>query len=411
MSEHPAIAWQRVAVVAVLATIGSILPAFLTGALGVQIGDDLDFGAGLLGLAVGAYFVGAALSSSVLGHVAERVGPERALRISTASSAVLMVAIALGARGYAILVVILFVAGVAQALGQPGANLMLARGTPAHRQGRAFAVKQSGMPAAALLGGAAVPLVGLTLGWRWAYVIGAVIALVAFVLVPPTGSFAHDAARSDGPVPTTRPTPLRPLLLLTIAVGLGAASAGMIVSFYVLGGVDAGMSEGAAGWALTLGSAFGISMRLWQGVLADRRGARHLPVVAFMLAIGVTGQLLLAFNRPLLYIVAIPLAFGAGWAWPGLFNLAIVRNYPDAPGAATGISQTGTYVGAMIGPIAFGGVVAATGSYSWGWVTAASCAASASIMMVIARAELLARKEGRRDERRDGANTGGSATR
>ena len=52
--------------------------------------------------------------------------------------------------------------------------------------------------------------------------------------------------------------------------------------------------------------------------------------------------------------MAGPLAFATGWAWPGLFNLAVVRVNPSAPGAATGITQTGTYLGAVVGPVLFG---------------------------------------------------------
>ena len=64
------------------------------------------------------------------------------------------------------------------------------------------------------------------------------------------------------------------------------------------------------------------------------------------------------------------LAFGAGWAWPGLFNLAIVLANPASPAAATGVTQTGTYLGAVAGPLLFG-FVAEHLSYGWSWTLAA----------------------------------------
>jgi predicted MFS family arabinose efflux permease len=392
---QPKMPWQRVALVAVVATVGSILPAFLVGALGVQIADDLDIGAGGLGVAIGAYFVGAALLSARMGRLVEQIGPERAMRIATATSAVTMVLVALLAHELVVLVVLLIVAGGAQALGQPATNLLIARGAPASHQGIAFAIKQSGMPLGTLLGGAAVPLVALTLGWRWAFVGGAGLALAAFALVPPTGTFpgVHRTIDGDAHRAEARPFPMAPLLLMSLAVGLGAASAGSVVSFYVSGAVSAGVSESVAGWALTAGSAIGIAMRLWQGLLADRRGRRHLPVVATMLAVGALGHLMFALTEPWLYIAAIPIAFGAGWAWPGLFNLAVVRNYPDAPGAATGVSQTGTYLGAVLGPVVFGLLVDASG-YGLGWCFSAACAALAAAMMIVARRQLLAHRAG-----------------
>ena len=55
------------------------------------------------------------------------------------------------------LVVPIAVAGSANALCQPAANLLIARAVPAHRQGLAFAVKQSAIPMSTLLAGVAVP--------------------------------------------------------------------------------------------------------------------------------------------------------------------------------------------------------------------------------------------------------------
>jgi predicted MFS family arabinose efflux permease len=387
--------WERVSFVAVVATIGSILPSFLVGALAVQIKADLGISAGDLGIAIGSYFVGAALLSAAMGRAVERIGPARAMHVATATSAASMVGIAAVADGLGPLVAFLVVAGGAQSLGQPATNLFLAQGTPPNRLGIAFAIKQSGMPAGTLLGGAAVPIIGLTLGWRWAFVGGAALALAAFALVPWEGS--RQAATRAAPAieaPTgarVRPTPLGPLVVLSVAVAFGAAAAGSVVSFYVSGGVAAGLSESVAGWSLTLGSAVGIAMRLWQGRRADARGSRHLPVVAAMLSVGVAGHLLLALTVSWVHVAAIPLAFGAGWAWPGLFNLSVVRNYPAAPGAATGVSQTGTYLGAMLGPIVFGAIVEASG-YGAGWLFSAGSSAVAAVMMLAGRQQLLSRR-------------------
>jgi predicted MFS family arabinose efflux permease len=70
-------------------------------------------------------------------------------------------------------------------------------------------------------------------------------------------------------------------------------------------------------------------------------------------------------------LIATPLAFGAGWGWPGLFNLAVAREYPEAPGAASGVTQTGTYVGAVLGPVIFGALVEHA-SYRVAWLFAAT---------------------------------------
>ncbi len=63
-------------------------------------------------------------------------------------------------------------------------------------------------------------------------------------------------------------------------------------------------------------------------------------------------------------------AFALGWGWPGLFNLAVVQHHREAPAAATGITQSGIYVGAAGGPAAFGLLSTPLG-YSGAWAVVA----------------------------------------
>ena len=57
--------------------------------------------------------------------------------------------------------------------------------------------------------------------------------------------------------------------------------------------------------------------------------------------------------------VGVVLGFGLGWAWPGLMNFAVVRLHPQAPAAATSITQTGVYAGGCLGPLALGALAGA----------------------------------------------------
>ena len=70
-----------------LGTMCSALPVFLTGALGVQLNDDVGLSATQIGLAMGASFTAAALLSAPMGRVAELLGPRRGFRLGIASSA------------------------------------------------------------------------------------------------------------------------------------------------------------------------------------------------------------------------------------------------------------------------------------------------------------------------------------
>jgi predicted MFS family arabinose efflux permease len=240
-----------------------------------------------------------------------------------------------------------------------------------------------------MVAGLAVPLVTLTLGGRWAFAIGGVLALVAAATVPDSDAASARARRDD---PSSKPrldTPWLVLAVLAAGVGLGAATASALASFLVSGGVAAGLAEGAAGLLLTVGSLLGIVSRLLQGRQADRRGRGHLRVVAMMLGVGALSFVLLAVEQPWAFLVATPFAFAFGWAWPGLFNLAIVRANPEAPGLATAVTQTGTYLGAGIGPLCFGLIVDGAG-YSWAWIATSIAGVLAATAVVVGRSRLRA---------------------
>lgn len=366
------------------ATAGT-LPAFLFGGLAVQVRSDLGFDEVAQGLAFGAFFAAAALSSMLLGRVSERLGPARSLRSASAAGACVQIGIAVAARSWASLSVGLALAGVVTALIQPAANLALARAIPRHRQGLAFGVKQAAIPLATLFGGLAVPAFALTVGWRWAFVAGAGFALTAALSVPPSFPEQRAPAGRGG----SGVAPAGALAALAVGIGCGAAAAGSVGSFLVSTGVKAGLDEATAGLALSMGSVLGITARLSLGALADYRIRDPLRVVAALMVCGSAAFAMLAVGVAWVHLLATALAFGAGWAWPGLFNLAVVLASPDKPGAATGVTQTGTYVGAVTGPLVFG-LVADRASYAAAWSLTACFALLAAIAVLEGRRRLLA---------------------
>lgn len=380
---------MALAAVVVVVTTG-VLPAFLTGALNVQMRRDLGFGEAALGGAMGGFFVGAALTSAVLGRVAERLGPELSMRLSASLSAVSLLSVAVGARSYRSLVLILAVGGVANALSQPAANLFIARRVDPSRLGLALAVKQASVVGSTLLGGLAVPTIALTVGWRWAFVAAAALAVVGVIAVP--GGADRRAVATGEPSGRTGDSSWTALAVLATGVGLGAAAAGTLGTFYVAASVQAGISEGSAGLLVAAGGASVVVVRIVAGARADRRQGRNLPVVATMLVIGAVGYLLYATESKEMLVLASPLTFAAGWGWPGLFNLAVVRANPQAPGLASGVTQTGTYIGAVLGPLVFG-TLAENRSYASAWSVAAACSLAAAVAMIAGRRLLIRHRQ------------------
>jgi MFS family permease len=374
----------RTALGATAVTVASVVPVFLVGGLTVQIAGDLGFSPAGLGLAVAVYFGVGALTSVPAGAVVERYGAAVAARVAIGLSVSSMLAIAAGARNLPALLALLAIAAPANGLGQLSSNAWLA-GIPRHRQGLLFGIKQAAIPTATLLAGVSVPVVALTLGWRWAFVIAAVAASGALALGPrgDTGRARPRAAVGDQRTAG--------LVVIGTAAAMGAATAGSMGIFLVDSVADRGLAPGLAGLTLTLGSVTCIAARVGGGALFDRRGAHgDVLVVAFAMAAGAVGLALLAVPGPVALVAGVLLGFGLGWIFPGLISVAVVQLHPQAPAAATSITQTGVYTGASLGPLAFGWVATHAG-YPTAWVASSAGMLLAAVLVLLGRQLLLAR--------------------
>jgi MFS family permease len=379
----------RAAAGAITVTTVSVLPVFLTGALAVQLGDELGFDPSGLGLVVALYFGVSALCSLPVGRLVERWGGVVTSRLAVLGVAVVMLAMAGFARSYASLLAILLCGAWCNVMGQLASNLTLARSVPAHRLGLSFGVKQAAIPLATLLAGAAVPAVALTVGWRWAYVIATGLALLALVGVPRGG---EPYVQTPAPPPGERAT--LALAVLGAGSGLGAGAANALGIFLVAAAVDRGIDPGTAGLVLTFGSVVGFAGRLLHGWLADRRAGGHIAFVAGSMALGAAGLALLAVPGTAALAIGTVLGFGLGWSWPGLMQFAVVRLNPAAPAAASAIVQMGVYAGGFAGPIMFGFVAART-SFPTAWTTAAATMVAAALLVVVGRRLLAAHRSAR----------------
>ncbi|MEQ3541454.1 MFS transporter [Pseudonocardia tropica] len=215
---------------------------------------------------------------------------------------------------------------------------------------------------------------------------GAVVALAALFACPRTD--ARPAARAGKGDRATAA-----LAVIGAASGLAAGTATALGIFLVASAVDRGIDPGTAGLMLTLGSVVGLSVRMLHGWLADfreqarrneyqHRSGGHVAVVAASLAAGAGGFLLLAVPGTPALVVGVVLAFGLGWAWPGLLQFAVVRLNPSAPAAATSIVQVCVYAGGFAGPIAFGSLATHAGFPTAWTVNAVAMLVSAALMLV-----------------------------
>ena len=105
-----------------------------------------------------------------------------------------------------------------------------------------------------------------------------------------------------------------------------------------------------------------------------------------MLAVGVVGFVVLAVGTGLgnevLFGAGAVVALGMGWGWNGLLTYAVVRSHPEAPAAATGVTQVGARLGGVLGPLVVG-VVVAGGSYTAAWLLTAGAALAAAATVLL----------------------------
>ncbi len=363
------------------ALVVSVMPPFLAGASGVFLRADLGFDEAGLGMAISAFFGAFALTAVFGSRLSERLGAGRALTLSACGSASVLLAIAALASNLTHLVLLLALGGVLNGVAEPATNLAMARAF-AERQGFMFGVKQSAPPFVTLLAGASVPLIALTVGWRWAFVGGAMLALLVGILMPsglaPPRPRSRTGRIREGDAATA------PLVAMAVGAGAGTAAAVSLGSFLVESAVAGGIDVSMAGWLLAVASVAGIGARLLVGWLADRRQGIALYVVALMLFAGAGGYAMMATGSTALLPLGTLIAYACGWGWVGLLMYAIARLNPNAPGAATGIVLAGAAVGAAVGPFAFGYVVS-LGSFGAAWAMAATSALLSSVLVVGAR--------------------------
>jgi predicted MFS family arabinose efflux permease len=283
------------------------------------------------------------------------------------------------AQSLVVLLLLLAVAGVSNAVCQPAINLFVSEQVPADRQGLGFGIKQSGIPAAILVSGLALPLLALPFGWRPTLALCALGPLAVGMALPRTRG-AHVSRR-----PASR-RPSRALILTAIGAALGTAGPNALGAYLVASAVNVGIGEGTAGLLAALGSGLSLAMRVTLGARADRRHDYGLAVVIVLLVLGSAGFLLMTSDAIPVFVVGALVAFTLGWGWPGLFNLAVVDSNRDTPGSASGVSQTGIYVGAAGGPLGYG-LLAAGAGYGAAAGAAAVTALLAAGVLWLARRE------------------------
>lgn len=358
-----------------------LLPVFLMGSLATFIQDDLHLSAAGLGIAVALNRAAGAATSPVLGRSADRFGATRSLRIATGTAMVASLGIALTASSTIILIAWLMVAGCSVALVQPAANRLLSARVTKGGLGKAFGIKQSAPPLASMLAGISVPLIAVTVGWRWAFVVAAAAAALMTIGIRPVRRIRgkRPSPASHPPQPADRWT----IVTLATGFGLGTSCSSSVTTFFVVSIVERGTGDVVAGALLAIASLVAVLARLVGGVAADRVPDNHLRICSAMALAGAFGVAALSVADTVpLQAIAVVVALTGTWGFNGMYWFALIRAFPNSPGTITGAVAPGGLLGATIGPIAFG-LIAETAGYPHAFRVATVAAFATALVFML----------------------------
>ena len=341
---------------------------FVPGYVATSLRADLGLSRAEVGLIVSLYFGSTGVMSILGGSVTDRIGARRVI----VGDMVVVAACASLAAWWGDLVGLLLtsvIAGAGYAGVNAATNAAIAAVVDPARRTVALSVKTGGVPAmasvAALLG---APLAAST-SWRVVWMVVAVLALCsgvfAFRVLPREAvAVARGVRRGRAPsgvwwfslgafllVAGSQPLFSWLVPYLEEAVGTSASVAGSVASF-----------SAAVGLGLLVVNARSVD-RSVEGSKVTRLGslciATAVSVVLVMLGseFGLVVAVLGGVGGVALQLAAI-----------GTMHALVVERSGGAVAAATGVTMTGYYLGALVSPVAFGALVDATGSYSTGWL-------------------------------------------
>ncbi|PPF80879.1 MFS transporter [Pseudoclavibacter sp. RFBJ3] len=365
-------------------TVVTALPVFLVGGLSMQLRASTGLTESMLGIVVAAYWGASALLSPLAGSLSTRLGFRWGMVMASSIGGLALIGIAAYTPTWQWLLVWLIVAGAGNSLGHPPSNALIGVGVSTRRRALAFGFKQGAVPLATFSAGLAVPALGLTVGWQWTFAIAGALAAVAVAFlawrVPRTPRTPRATRRTRERLPRD----LRVFLILASAAsGLGAAQSSVIGAFTVTTAIGVGYTAAVAGLLLSLGSLANIIARPLAGWLADRGIGGTLTTVSLMMLSGAIGLGGMALALPWSFAIGVVLAFGLGWGWSGLLHYAVSNAVPRFAAQATGLVQSGAYIGSAAGPFAMGFVFEYFGPTT-GWLAAAGIALIAATTAAIA---------------------------
>jgi MFS family permease len=349
-------------------------------AVAPEIARDYGIDASLIGYQISLVSAGHVASLLHFGNFSRRFGAARTNQFGHSMVALGMLLMALPSPLF--LVIGSLCVGTGYGMLGPSATALLMRFTPAERRNFVFSLQQTGIPIGGILAALVAPALAVTVGWRWALLLTALL-LFGVVAIVQHGRERWDDDRDVG-VPAVSANPLanigmiwhnKRLRLLAVAGGFLCWGQFCVATYTVVASVETfGMSLIVAGTVLTVVQLANTVSRMAAGWIADRvGGTRVLFWLAGLMLAASVASFWMAPTWPAVLVYVLFAAHGiATGAWAGIMLAEMGRHV--APGqVGTAMSGALVYInaGKLIGPATFAGIYAFTTSYGLAFASVA----------------------------------------
>ncbi|MEJ2631563.1 MAG: MFS transporter [Acidihalobacter sp.] len=385
-TDTPSRTWgMRLLLVLAMALPNALLYAI--SALGPQLVHELTITPASLGYFTMASYGTAAALSPWAGLLVNRLGVRHSLLLLFAMVA-LTFGLTVGLPGFYTLLLATAPLGLAQALSNPATNLLIARRVAPQRRAFVVGLKQAGISFAALFSGLVLPICALHIGWRGAFALLLLLALLALALGLAVLKRSEHPAGSVASWRAPRPNGLLALLMGTqFCVGSAIAT---FVTYLPAYGTDLGMAKTTAGLLLALFGVAGAVSRLLATPLSARLREEALLLGGLLLGASASVAVALhsaAHTPALLWLAAAGFGLSAVPASAIAMSM-LIRDAAFGEVAVTAGMVSGTFfAGLAIGPACAGLLARFSGSLSSAWELALAMVLTATALtLLLARA-------------------------
>ncbi|MGH6968153.1 MAG: MFS transporter [Stellaceae bacterium] len=370
-----------------LATMMVLAPPVFAGLAAPEFGVNTNH----IGVYTAVVYAAACLSTGMSGGPVRRYGAIRVSQAALVAGAVGLALLASASLWLGIVGAVLI--GIGYGPMTPASSHILIRQTPPARRALVFSIKQTGVPLGGALAGLVVPPLALPFGWKGAALAVAAVGVLLAIFCEPLHKSLDDdadptAAGGSHILAAVNMVLGEPVLRRLALASLSYSAMQLCVSAFLVTFLTerASMTLVAAGLVMAVLQAAGIFGRILCGWAADRLVGARQALSLLGLAIGATGAVLALVGPdwPLTLVLGVAAALGAvALGWNGVFLAEVARLAPTgSAGMATGGALALTFIGALLGPPAFGAVVDFTGSYRVAFFIAAAATTLAGLSVI-----------------------------